>query len=67
MHNLQHSQALLEREVCELAHFFFHKFFLTLLSFAPKDLKQMEHIAYTVFQVYVLLNQRKQYAKLTSL
>ena len=24
MHNVQHSQAMLERGVCELAHFFFH-------------------------------------------
>ena len=24
MHNVQHSQAMLERGVCELPHFFFH-------------------------------------------
>ena len=33
MHNVQHSQAMLERGVCELAHFFFHfmgNWFVTL-------------------------------------
>ena len=32
MHDVQHSQAMLERGVCELAHFFFH-FILILIVF----------------------------------
>ena len=37
MQNVQHSQAMLERELCELAHFFFHSSFSKyVISFQQK-------------------------------